>query len=138
MIIRSDESDAALEEEASPDASTQLSIHRTQIASERTLMAWVRTAVSLIGFGFSIPKFFGYLEATEPVDVAGGLSPKFLGVALIGLGTLGLAGGIAEHLRLLQLITTSHSVRASLSTALFAAVVVALIGLLAFVSVIAS
>jgi putative membrane protein len=138
MLIRSDEDDAALEEETSPGAGRQLGLDRTEIASERTLMAWVRTAVSLIGFGFSIPKFFSYLEAAGPVDVAGGLSPKFLGVVLIGLGTLGLAGGIAEHFRLMKKIAPSEPVRASLCGALFAAIVVALIGLLAFISVIAS
>jgi len=30
---------------------------RTRLALERTLMAWVRTGVSLIGFGFTIVQF---------------------------------------------------------------------------------
>ena len=40
------------------DTSTRLAIQRTRLASERTLMAWIRTATSLIGFGFTIFKFF--------------------------------------------------------------------------------
>src|SRR5262245_53948900 len=35
---------------------------RTRMALERTLMAWVRTGASLIGFGFTIVSFFEKLE----------------------------------------------------------------------------
>ena len=35
---------------------------RTRMAAERTLEAWVRTAISLIGFGFTIVKFFERLN----------------------------------------------------------------------------
>ena len=31
---------------------------RTRASVERTLMSWIRTAVSLIGFGFAIVQFF--------------------------------------------------------------------------------
>jgi putative membrane protein len=34
-----------------------LALDRTRMAAERTLMAWVRTALSMIGFGFTIYKF---------------------------------------------------------------------------------
>ena len=36
---------------------------RTRLAVERTLMAWVRTAVSLIGFGFAIVQFFDRMDS---------------------------------------------------------------------------
>jgi inner membrane protein YidH len=36
------------------DAGTRLAIERTRLASERTMMEWVRTATSLISFGFTI------------------------------------------------------------------------------------
>ena len=42
---------------------------RTRLALERTIMAWVRTAVSLIGFGFAIVQFFDRLQQM-PGDVA--------------------------------------------------------------------
>ena len=35
---------------------------RTRMALERTMMAWMRTAVSLIGFGFAIVQFFNHLR----------------------------------------------------------------------------
>jgi uncharacterized protein DUF2490/uncharacterized protein DUF202 len=42
--------------------SAQLALDRTRLAHDRTLMAWVRTATSLISFGFTIYKFFQYLH----------------------------------------------------------------------------
>ena len=35
---------------------------RTRLSIERTMMSWLRTAVSLIGFGFAIVQFFERLE----------------------------------------------------------------------------
>jgi len=81
-----------------------LAYERTRIASQRTLMAWVRTAVSLIGFGFSIPKFFDALQRASSQEGAADPTPHTIGALLIGLGVMGLAGGIIEHLRLLHRI----------------------------------
>jgi uncharacterized membrane protein YidH (DUF202 family) len=39
---------------------TFLAYVRTRHALERTMMAWVRTAASLITFGFSVYKFFQF------------------------------------------------------------------------------
>ena len=44
----------------------ELALRRTFLAHERTLMAWIRTSVSLISFGFTIYKFFQYLAQEIP------------------------------------------------------------------------
>ena len=51
-----------------PDQLT-LALERTYLANERTLMAWIRTATSLITFGFTLYKFFEYLHETDPARV---------------------------------------------------------------------
>ena len=63
---------------------------RTRLSIERTMMSWLRTAVSLIGFGFAIVQFFERLKDMPGVQAAQHPSAaKYLGLALI-------FGGIAS------------------------------------------
>jgi putative membrane protein len=64
---------------------------RTRLALENTLMAWVRTAISLIGFGFAVVEIFNRLAAMPSVAPAKWPeAPRYVGLALIGAGILGL------------------------------------------------
>jgi putative membrane protein len=61
-------------------------------------MSWLRTAVSLIGFGFAIVQFFERLEqipGAQPAQHPG--APKYLGLALIGSGILALVVSIWQY-----------------------------------------
>jgi hypothetical protein len=51
-------------------ADTHFGWLRTRVSVERTLMSWVRTAVSLIGFGFAIVQFFERMQAMPGVKPA--------------------------------------------------------------------
>jgi putative membrane protein len=68
------------------DTSTRLAIERTRLANERTLMAWIRTCTSMIALGFTIFKFFQYLNTDAHVH-RGVVSPWVIGVAAVGLTT---------------------------------------------------
>jgi putative membrane protein len=71
---------------------------RTSLAVERTLMAWLRTAVSLIGFGFAIVQFFdrmSQMPGTKPARFPD--APRYLGLALILCGVLALLVSIWQY-----------------------------------------
>src|SRR5262245_28484361 len=71
---------------------------RTRLGIERTLMAWVRTATGLIGFGFTIVQFFERFGQMENVGAATHPdAPRYLGLALIGAGVLGLAVALWQY-----------------------------------------
>jgi putative membrane protein len=86
------------------DDGTRLALLRTVAALDRTLMAWVRTATSLISFGFTIYKVFQALLENE--SAAGGrlLGPRGLALVMIGLGIGGLLLGTFEYRRQMQVL----------------------------------
>jgi len=71
---------------------------RTRLALENTLMAWVRTAISLIGFGFAVVEIFNRLAAMPSVAPAlRPEMPRYIGLALIAAGVLGLATSCCQY-----------------------------------------
>jgi putative membrane protein len=77
---------------------TGMAFPRTRMSADRTLMSVVRTALSLIGFGFTIFQFSGRLHASaEASRLVPVHAPARFGIALVTLGVLFLALGIAAH-----------------------------------------
>ena len=71
---------------------------RTQLALETTMLAWIRTAVSMIGFGFAIVQFFDQLHARpQGTTVYVPNASWFLGLALIFCGVLVLVVALWEY-----------------------------------------
>src|SRR5271154_1067411 len=66
---------------------------RDHAANERTFLAWVRTAIAVMAFGFIVEKFDLFLELAAPSLAGHTLSPpgqrfgNIAGLALIVLGT---------------------------------------------------
>jgi putative membrane protein len=82
---------------------------RTRVAIERTLMAWLRTAVALIGFGFTIVQFFQRLQGMDGVAPAvRPQAPRYLGLALIGTGVLALIISLWQYRRIVQYLWSSQ------------------------------
>jgi uncharacterized membrane protein YidH (DUF202 family) len=114
---------------------TDLAVQRTNMAADRSLMAWIRTSLSMIGFGFSIYKFFQYL----PEELASGnirrpQAPRNLGLTLIALGTLALAAATWQHWNFLKLVRPSPR-RFVWSISFVVAIFVILIGVITFYGV---
>ena len=71
---------------------------RTRLALERTMMAWLRTAVSLIGFGFAIVQFFERMQQMPGVRPAEHPhAAQYLGLALISCGVLALVISVWQY-----------------------------------------
>jgi len=78
-----------------------LAIVRTRFSSERGLMAWMRTSVSLFTLGFSIVKFIDYLKQQQQGDqIPEGLYR--LGLVLICVGIMILAPAVVQHVQRLR------------------------------------
>jgi putative membrane protein len=76
------------------------------LAAERTFLAWIRTGLALMGFGFVVARFGLFLRQLQllqhtPAGQSYGLSLWF-GTALIGLGVLVNIFSSVHHLRLMR------------------------------------
>jgi len=73
-------------------------------ANERTFLAWVRTAIAVMAFGFLVEKFDLFLELAAPsligrtLSVPGQKFGNIAGMALIVLGTAMVAISAARFL----------------------------------------
>src|ERR1700761_3283910 len=85
------------------NVANELAKERNREAADRTLMAWIRTALSLIGFGFGIGKLYPYLASAGVHDVHDTVrSSLVFGESFIALGVLGLSAATVQHLRILK------------------------------------
>jgi inner membrane protein YidH len=74
---------------------TDLGVERTAMAADRSLMAWIRTALSMISFGFTIYKLLdGFAQSGQLADSS---TPRTVGLFLIGLGTVAIVMGTIEY-----------------------------------------
>ncbi len=69
---------------------------RTMLAADNSMMAWIRTCISLFAFGFSIITFFDYLGKGSE-DVKSIKITIIIGIALIALGVFSLTLAVIEH-----------------------------------------
>jgi putative membrane protein len=64
---------------------------RLHQANERTMLAWIRTGIALMAFGFAIARFGVFLRQVAKVDQLAvlpqhGVGSTWVGAALVGLG----------------------------------------------------
>lgn len=74
---------------------------RVFFAAERTLLAWLRTGLTVIGLGFVVSRFRLFLQVINhdrPVTHHGWIGSA-IGVFLVVLGSLVIAGAAVQFLR---------------------------------------
>src|SRR3984957_19929488 len=90
------------------------------LAAERTLLAWIRTGLALMGFGFVVARFGLFLQQLEimqrtPMEKSYGLSLWF-GTALIAVGVIVNLFAGWQHLRLVRELDRGTASRSHSST----------------------
>lgn len=75
----------------SPNWQTELAKQRNRIAADRTLLAWIRTSVALIGIGFGLERTVSKLySGVENASVTPPLLVRVFSLLIIGTGTVSI------------------------------------------------
>jgi inner membrane protein YidH len=117
-----------------PD-STELALARTHLANERTLIAWIRTGVTLISFGFTTYEFFHYMRAKRPEEPFKPLiGPRDFALIIIAMGVLSLMLAMLHSWQIITKLKESyHGFPYSLS--ILVAAVISLFGIMTLIAI---
>lgn len=113
--------------------SDKLAIGRTELAQERTLMATVRTSVSLISFGFTIAKFFQDLKSMKILDSGVNIPSSRLGLWLVIIGTVYIILSSVQHVLVLKSLRFEGQ-KKRISFTFILALIIALLGISLIIS----
>ncbi len=89
--------------------SDKLAIERTVMAADRTMLAGVRTSVSLIAFGFTLFNVLKYLQEHSPVKFMRPHTPRNIGGFMLLAGTIPLLVMIVQYMRILKRMGKTES-----------------------------
>ena len=85
---------------------------RVYLAAERTLLAWIRTGLAMMGFGFVVARFGLFLREMQAVQqgtpVASGRGSLWFGIALVLMGVLVNLSAVFHHSRLVRELREGH------------------------------
>ena len=122
--------------ETAPKLADVLATERTRMAADRTLMGWIRTALSMIGFGFTIFKFLESVQSKESAaQTIGQHSPRAVGLTLISIGVFALVIACLQHWKYVKRLKSDQPYR-PWDLALVVAALIGLLGLGMIVSIV--
>jgi putative membrane protein len=112
---------------------TDLALFRNLMAADRTLMAWVRTSLSLYSFGFTIYKVLVAFQQGGG-QLPQGHTPRNIGLFLTGLGTVAILMGTVEYWQSLKELRKVKDFRLTRPSLLMAALM-SVMGVFLFISI---
>jgi putative membrane protein len=116
------------------NTSTELAKTRNRAAAERTTLAWIRTALALISFGFGLDKIISAIrDAGGDGNTNQDFGVQLMSMGFIGVGIFTLLIAIRQHKReLIRLRSDPYLYRDEPSLSIATATAVLVIGVLAF------
>ena len=116
------------------NTSTELAKTRNRAAAERTTLAWIRTALALISFGFGLDKIISAIrDAGGDGNTSQDVGVQLMSMGFIGVGIFTLLIAMSQHKReLIRLRSDPYLYRDEPSLSIATATAVLVIGVLAF------
>lgn len=97
-------------------------------ANERTLLAWIRTDLALLGFGFVVARFGVFAEQGQPL--AHSRAALAVGVLFVLLGTVSSVAATLRYVRIRRAILEARPIVPGIVLSTVIALSIALLGLL--------
>jgi len=102
------------------------------LAIERTFLAWIRTGLAMMGFGFVVARFGLFLREVSVSQahahaLPGGISVKF-GTTLVALGVVLTGASVFRYVRLLHRLESGRGLERPSRLAVALGVALAVIG----------
>jgi putative membrane protein len=112
---------------------TDLALERTYWAAGRTLMGWIRTALSMISFGFTIGKLGQTLQDSKVMGLGGMRTVGISSIAyfLVILGTAALLAAAVQYSRRVHKLA-KEGLQPQPSIEFWVSIVLSLMGIVAF------
>jgi putative membrane protein len=119
---------------AVPSSSSRVEDPRIYLAAERTFLAWIRTSISLMGFGFLIARFALFLReygiAIGPSAAPQPVFSSWLGFVMVAVGVIVCVLAATRHRAYIQALERGvANPPFDATTSLLVAAVLALVGL---------